>query len=531
MQSLAPPHIYIEEHVFMDNNRLIEDCKAGDRNALGLLYKTYLPAMREIVAYYVHNQDIVPDILHDGFILAFTSIDSLKDNTKVEAWLTTIMKNLSLQYLKSEANHISVPISEAAVSYRIDETFQDNHILTFEELNNLIENLPDGYGKVFRLAVLDGLSHKEIGALLGIAPHSSSSQLSHAKAMLRRMILKYRKELGILSIISILLMLWHGIFKQRDDKRATVDIGKNTGEQILSESEPKTKAKKPSDSVSSNEAIINVSVTGPELTLIAEAAPLPDNHLPYVENDSVPYDSIIISPGLPDLDEFIVMKEIPEIISTDTPEWSLSLSYSGSLGQTNSNLHRIPDPNLPDSERPTDPSEIEVMEKSRHYMPLVISLYVNKSLTPHWSVETGLRYTFLRSDLLSESKLLNKETIQSIHYLGIPLKVNYLIFTSNGLSVYGQCGGGLDIPVHATQHVTENHPDNGSTDNSTVMFHAPIQWSVGGGVGLQYSVTPSFSIYAEPSFQYFFKPESDIKTIRQEKPFEINIPIGLRWSW
>ena len=67
--------------------------------------------------------------------------------------------------------------------------------------------------KVFRLAVLDGLSHKEIAALLGIAPHSSSSQLTHAKAMLRRLITQYRVEMGILSILGFILLIWHGLFK------------------------------------------------------------------------------------------------------------------------------------------------------------------------------------------------------------------------------------------------------------------------------------------------------------------------------
>ena len=76
-------------------------------------------------------------------------------------------------------------------------------------------------------------------------------------------------------------------------------------------------------------------------------------------------------------------------------------------------------------------------------MPLVIGLSLNKSLASRWSIETGLRYTFLRSDFLSESELMNKETIQRIHYIGVPLKLNYRLFTYNGFSLYGQGGGAL----------------------------------------------------------------------------------------
>lgn len=50
----------------------------------------------------------------------------------------------------------------------------------------MVEKLPEGYSKIFKLAVLEGLSHKEIGKLLNIAPHSSSSQLFRAKVLLKR---------------------------------------------------------------------------------------------------------------------------------------------------------------------------------------------------------------------------------------------------------------------------------------------------------------------------------------------------------
>lgn len=60
---------------------------------------------------------------------------------------------------------------------------------------------------------------------------------------------------------------------------------------------------------------------------------------------------------------------------------------------------------------------------------------------------------------------------------------------------------------------------------------APMQWSVEGGLGLQYHFTPSFSIYAEPSLRYYFNPGTEIRTIRQDKPFEFTIPIGLRLTW
>ena len=90
----------------MDIDAVVKDCQNGSKEAFGVLYQTFSLPMRGVIGYYVRNNDVVQDILHDGFIVAFTSIENLKDVSKIEAWLTTIMKNLALQYLRKEAEHL-----------------------------------------------------------------------------------------------------------------------------------------------------------------------------------------------------------------------------------------------------------------------------------------------------------------------------------------------------------------------------------------------------------------------------------------
>ena len=109
----------------MDKAHLVKQCQCGDREAFGILYQTYLESMRRIAAYYIHNIDIEQDILYDGFLIAFTSIRSLKNGAKIEAWLTSIMRNLSLQYLKEGASHVSVPMSDTAIVENINVTVDE----------------------------------------------------------------------------------------------------------------------------------------------------------------------------------------------------------------------------------------------------------------------------------------------------------------------------------------------------------------------------------------------------------------------
>ncbi len=513
----------------MDKRYLIQRCQSGDREAFGILYKTYLTPMYEIVAYYVHNHDAVWDILHDGFLIASASIASLKNAEKVDAWLTSIMKNLSLQYLKDEAIHVSVPMSDIAISDNVGATSDVDCELTWDELDKIIDKLPEGYGKVFRLAVLDGLSHKEIAALLGIAPHSSSSQLTHAKAMLRRMITQYRMEMGILSIIGIILFICHELVRYKEAIPSTPVISKNSDKVTPLVSDSIVEPNSSTDSIVPKAIRIHKAIRHSVTQQNIAATTITADSIPHVINDSITNDTVRVFLNTVGREEHVAQEDFPSTHHAETPDWSLALAYAGNVEQNNLNRYRMPNPEIPDVEGPV--GEIDVTEKTHHYMPLVIGLSLNKSLASRWSIETGLRYTFLRSDILSESELMNKETIQRIHYIGVPIKLNYRIFTYNGFSLYGQGGGALDIPVYGTQSIMEYSPKFGATDKYVLHINAPLQWSVEGGLGIQYHFTPSFSIYAEPSLRYYFNAGSDIKTIRQEKPLEFTIPIGLRLTW
>ena len=485
--------------------------------------------MYRIVAYYVHNQDAVWDILHDGFLIAFASITSLKDAGKVEPWLISIMKNLSLQYLNDESSHISVPVSDTEIIHKSDETTDEESDLTWEELDKMISKLPEGYGKVFRLAVLDGLSHKEIAGMLGIAPHSSSSQLTHAKAMLRRMIKQYRMEMGVISIIGIILLIWQWTINRNEDTRPAPVISNNADKELPLAKDSIDSADSTTDGGAQNSRMIYKAIRRPEVHQDIAETTIAADSVPAVMNDSITNDTVMLSPNIVNRERLIAREDVLNTKHSESRDWSLALAYSGSFGQNDLNRYRIPDPDMSDANDPIE--EIEVTEKSHHYMPLVIGLSVNKTLTSRWSIETGLRYTFLRSEFLSESELMDRETTQRIHYIGIPLKVNYRIFTYRGFSLYGQGGGALDIPVYGTRSVREYLPREGTVSTDKFHIHAPVQWSVEGGLGIQYHFTPSFSIYAEPSFRYYFNTGSDIRTIRQDKPFEFTLPVGLRFTW
>lgn len=138
----------------------IDACKQGDRRALGELYAAYSRKLLGICRYYVKDESVVEDILHDAFIIIFSSISTLKDEAKLEGWMITIVRNLCLKHLqRAEGRENLLPLVNADALP--DESHGTNGSMDLATLLDAIESLPNGHREVFKLAVLDGLSHKE----------------------------------------------------------------------------------------------------------------------------------------------------------------------------------------------------------------------------------------------------------------------------------------------------------------------------------------------------------------------------------
>ena len=191
----------------MEINRLIERCRQGDADALGELYKAYATRMRGVCRRYISDEQTVNDVLHDAFVIIFTSFDKLRDDSKAEAWMMAITRNVASKFKDHQKVRRTVSIDEANETLLMaDSGVNDVMGISFSEVSGLIDRLPEGYGRVFRLSVFEGLTHKEIATTLGIEPHSSSSQLARAKKMLRKMLRQYWAVLLVLLVPLALLL-------------------------------------------------------------------------------------------------------------------------------------------------------------------------------------------------------------------------------------------------------------------------------------------------------------------------------------
>lgn len=165
---------------------------------------------------------------------------------------------------------------------------------------------------------------------------------------------------------------------------------------------------------------------------------------------------------------------------------------------------------------------------ARHHQPLRVGLAVKYAINNRWGVETGLAYSYLKSNISEERRAYTTNTEQKMGYVGIPLAASYNITTARALHFYVSAGTMLEIPVVAKAE--ENIVSNGIT--TTTQEHnlskSALQLSLTGRLGAEYNFTPSVGIYVEPGVSYYFDNGSNIETAYSDKPFCLNLNLGVR---
>ena len=140
----------------MDIEKLIEQGKQGDDVALGSLYRAYHQRMTEICQRIVGDQCVAEELAHDAFLLAFAKMDSLRNPQRFESWLTSITTNVALRY--KERHHEPAMLSLSSLTEKelaADTTPAiEKPLPTMAELMEAVDALPNGYGQVFKLSVI-----------------------------------------------------------------------------------------------------------------------------------------------------------------------------------------------------------------------------------------------------------------------------------------------------------------------------------------------------------------------------------------
>ena len=554
----------------MEVTRLIERCRQGDADALGELYKAYAQRMRDVCRCYVSDEQAVDDVLHDAFVIIFTSFDRLRDARRAEAWMMAITRNVASKYKDHLETLPTVPI-EAADDVSIPSEEATVRGIQLDEVMRMIDRLPEGYAKVFRLSVFEGMSHKEIAAVLGIEPHSSSSQLTRAKKMLQKSLSRY----WMLWLLPLLLPVAFYLYKSNNRTETGQPIAtKHDNQPAIKEPTSPNDSPTPqiaiapihrqtTDSVISVDTLMHPIERDEYTDTMHIVRPLPDvrqntniqiaeatdtlldmNDITPIKKKS-PLSTMLAYAGIPSngtsvIDNFLTVVDYASGSQTRSMRiynWGEYMDYVNNYASKMDsvdamNMRRIA---IANAGRPDAP----LSERKYHERPRTFELSLNYPISKRWSVNSGLSYTRMKSTFESDDGNMLTRRTQKLYYVGLPLKLRYTLLEKNRWQLYASGGIGLDIPLRGKEttqylYIGPYQPERGDSlilPTTHARVKAPWQWSVNVGAGVQYQLLPHVNAYFEPRLQYYIPTGNPVETYRTEHPFDLSLPLGIRFTW
>ncbi|MBI4646744.1 MAG: sigma-70 family RNA polymerase sigma factor [Bacteroidia bacterium] len=178
--------------------KFVNACIKGERKEQQILYQSFYGKMLAVCIRYASNYEEARDILHDGFIKVFTSLNSFKNLGSLEGWIRKIIVNNAIDYIRKNGSYLLDYHEDTMSEIRDDSDevldYQEEINIKAEVVLDLIQKLTPAYKTVFNLYVIENYSHKEIAEKLNISVGASKSNLFKAKMKLKELLNIYIHE-------------------------------------------------------------------------------------------------------------------------------------------------------------------------------------------------------------------------------------------------------------------------------------------------------------------------------------------------
>ena len=173
-----------------NESALIKKALKNNREAQHVLFELHAPKMLSVCRYYIKDIQHAEDVMLNGFFKVFSNLNSFKSEGSFEGWIRRIMVRESISFLRQQKK-IEFSIEDLVVKDNYENNI--NKAIEVEEIQQLIDNLPEGYKLVFIMYAIEGYKHHEIADMLNITEGTSKSQLFKARKMLQEQIKKLNK--------------------------------------------------------------------------------------------------------------------------------------------------------------------------------------------------------------------------------------------------------------------------------------------------------------------------------------------------
>ncbi len=173
--------------------QLVEGCKRESRIAQKELFSKLYGRLLSICMRYSDDRDEAEDILQNGFIKVFKSIDNYKGDGSFEGWVKRIIVNTAIDNYRRKKIRPVVTDTELTdrMGDQLEDELEDESVyekIPISAVMDAVQKLSPAYKTVFNLYVLEGYNHNEISETLGISVGTSKSNLSKARFNLKKIL-------------------------------------------------------------------------------------------------------------------------------------------------------------------------------------------------------------------------------------------------------------------------------------------------------------------------------------------------------
>ncbi|MDR2980508.1 MAG: sigma-70 family RNA polymerase sigma factor [Bacteroidales bacterium] len=167
----------------------------NDRNSQKLLYEKYSPAMLGHCMRFANIKDEAEDIMIEGFMNIFKSLESFRGDCSLAFWMKRVMTNTAISYYRRHAKHYNhYSIDEHAYFDPEDTTIYINEKQSKDELLQLIQEMPEKFRIVLNLKAFEGMKYDEIAQQLDIQNVTARTRFSKAKKWLEERLISNQEK-------------------------------------------------------------------------------------------------------------------------------------------------------------------------------------------------------------------------------------------------------------------------------------------------------------------------------------------------
>jgi RNA polymerase sigma-70 factor (ECF subfamily) len=180
-------------NLHQEEKQLIKLAVKNNRQAQQQLYVKFSPKMLSVCRQYVKDIHRAEDVMITAFMKVFTNLNKFEHNGSFEGWVRRIMVNECIDFIRVKKNIFQHKEIDDLVTSGF-ENVEEMEQFSVDDIQLLIDNLPDGCKTVFNLFAIEGYKHKEIAEMLNIKEGTSKSQFANARKLLQVQVLELKNK-------------------------------------------------------------------------------------------------------------------------------------------------------------------------------------------------------------------------------------------------------------------------------------------------------------------------------------------------